>query len=330
MSLNKSIHLTSLGNTIVDLEYRVDEATLTALGIEKGSMSLIDTDKKHQLMSELGDPVHRCSGGSAANSIFVAQQWGLTTHHLGVIGTDELGEFTKNDYAESGILNDFDTTQTDGDTGCCLVLITPDGERSMLTHLGVSADFKPGAYLDNTISRSEWLFIEGYLLANDTVLDLINTTIIPLATQHHTKLILTLSDAGLVTFFKDRFLAFLNHPLAMVFANASEATAISGIHSFEPALFFNAPETIITDGKNGAKTITKTEIIHHQTTAIAPVDTTGAGDAFAGTYIAQRIQKNTIEISGQTANQLAAIVISHYGARPEALLSSKIPKTLYS
>ena len=94
-AIKKTIDLVSLGNTIVDLEFHIEEAQLNELGIEKGSMNLIDIDKKNQLLVTLGTPVHQCSGGSSANSLFVAKHFSLNTYHLGVVGNDELAKFTK-------------------------------------------------------------------------------------------------------------------------------------------------------------------------------------------------------------------------------------------
>ena len=205
MPSTKNIDLLSLGNTIVDMEYQVSEETLEELGIEKGSMTLIDKEKRDELRSSLGDNVHLCNGGSAANSLFVSKQLGLQVHHLGVVGTDALSKFVIEDYDATGIKQSFKHTQIDGDTGCCLVLITPDGERTMLTYLGVSNQFKSVDELLPFIADSKQLFIEGYLIADDHCYELIHATIIPFAKENDTQIAFTLSDAGLISFFKERF-----------------------------------------------------------------------------------------------------------------------------
>ena len=321
MQHNKPIDLLGFGNTIVDIEYRVDEAVLNTLGIAKGSMTLIDLNQKQTIMNQLPQAVHKCSGGSVANSLYAASLFGLNTYHLGVIGNDDLAEFSKNDYDNNNIKHSFNELAIEGDSGCCLVLITPDGERTMLTYLGVSSAFKLNNHFDVIIPQASILFIEGYLLADDNVFDLLKNTIIPIAKKNDTKIAFTLSDAGLVGFFKDRFNEFLALKCDFIFANLAEAKTISSHESITAIQsFFEsiATESIITDGQNGAYTLLHNELTHHTTSALKAVDTTGAGDSFAGTYIAQRLQNKGVVESGKRANKAAGIVISNYGARPVA------------
>ena len=321
MQHNKPIDLLGFGNTIVDIEYRVDEAMLNTLGIAKGSMTLINANQKQNLMDQLPQAVHKCSGGSVANSLYAASLFGLSTYHIGVIGNDDLAEFSKNDYNSNNIQHSFEELGVNGDSGCCLVLITPDGERTMLTYLGVSSSFQLNDHFYAIIPQAKVLFIEGYLLADDNVFDLLKNTIIPIAKNNDTKIAFTLSDAGLVGFFKDRFREFLALKCDLIFANLTEAKnistldSISDMHSFFDSI---ANEVIITDGQDGAYTLLNNQLTHHTTAALKAVDTTGAGDSFAGTYIAQRLQNKSIEESCTLANQAAGIVISNYGARPIA------------
>lgn len=323
MPSTKNIDLLSLGNTIVDMEYQVSEETLEELGIEKGSMTLIDKEKRDELRSSLGDNVHLCNGGSAANSLFVSKQLGLQVHHLGVVGTDALSKFVIEDYDATGIKQSFKHTQIDGDTGCCLVLITPDGERTMLTYLGVSNQFKSVDELLPFIADSKQLFIEGYLIADDHCYELIHATIIPFAKENDTQIAFTLSDAGLISFFKERFERLVRMELDIVFGNFQEASTLSasdtidGIQAFFAEL---AHETIVTDGENGAHIIHSNGITHCPTTPIKPVDTTGAGDAFAGTYLAEKSHHSSVELAAKKANEISRLVISNLGARPLALL----------
>lgn len=321
MQHNKPIDLLGFGNTIVDIEYRIDEALLNTLGIAKGSMTLIDANQKQTLMAQLPQAVHKCSGGSVANSLYAASLFGLNTYHIGVIGNDDLAEFSKNDYNSNNIQHSFEELGVNGDSGCCLVLITPDGERTMLTYLGVSSSFQLNDHFYAIIPQAKVLFIEGYLLADDNVFDLLKNTIIPIAKNNDTKISFTLSDAGLVGFFKDRFREFLALKCDLIFANLAEAKTISTLdsvsdmHSFFDSI---ANEVIITDGQDGAYTLLNNQLTHHTTAALKAVDTTGAGDTFAGTYIAQWLQNKSIEESCTLANQAAGIVISNYGARPIA------------
>lgn len=327
MQSPRPINLLSIGNTIVDIEYQVNESTLTEFGIEKGSMTLIDNDKCDALQASLGPPIHRCNGGSAANSLFVAKQLGMTVHHFGVVGSDALSDFVIDDYTASGIHHSFDITKTKGDTGCCLVLITPDGERTMLTHLGVSNQFNTTDPLHHLIPSATQLLIEGYLLADDACFSHINTSLIPQCKVANTRVALTLSDAGLVGFFKAQFEALVHQQLDMIFCNYQEASALSGSTTMDDIAAYFSPrcqETIITDGDNGATIVTSKGITHCPTTPVKPVDTTGAGDAFAGTYMSQRHQHSSIASAAEKANDICRIVVSCFGARPSDLVKAVI------
>ena len=326
MPLAKKIDLISLGNTIVDMEYQVNESTLTDLGIKKGSMTLIDQETRDQLRSLLGDTVHLCNGGSVANSVFVAKQFGLTVHHLGVVGTDSLSRFVFDDYKACGIHESFHQTQVDGQTACCTVLITPDGERTMLTYLGVSNQFASAEPFLSLLSDAKILFIEGYLLADDHCFELIKTMIL-FAKNHGTKVAFSLSNADLISFFKDRFNALINMKLDFLFGNFQEATTLAKSKKIENIKSFFSPltkETIITDGANGAYIIDSNDVTHCPTIPTTPVDTTGAGDAFAGTYLAKKLHQCSIESSAKKANEISSLVVSNFGARPQALLNNSL------
>ncbi len=323
MQSQKTIDLLSIGNTIVDMEYNISDERLHSLGVEKGAMMLIDAARKNELIEELGPKVHLCNGGSVANSLFVAHHMGLTGHHHGVVGNDDLGTFVMDDYQNQGISASFSDTMVSGDTGCCLILITPDGERSMLTYLGVSSQFSASTDLTPLVQASRSVFLEGYLVADDACFDTILLPILSTAAAHATSIILTLSDAGLASFFSKRFNNLLNAHIDILFCNHQEALALSGEKTIPNAQTFFEPtvnETVITDGPHGAYIFHKSTSYHVPTSAIQPTDTTGAGDAFAGAYITKRLKGHPIELSATTAHDAARHVISNYGARPSALV----------
>ena len=328
--MQQNNQLLTIGNTIVDMEYQVSEETLTELGIDKGSMTLIDAEKKQTLQNELSDNAHLCSGGSAANTLYIAKKLGIQGHHLGVIGTDTLGDFTLSDYNTEQLGHSFNTTQKDGDTGCCIVLITPDGERTMLTYLGVSTQFPQNFNPTDLISSTKLLLIEGYLLADDTCYNLLINTIIPTAQSNNINIGLTLSDSFLIGLFKERYLTILNKGLQFLFCNFDEAKALSNTSTLQDTSTFftqHVTETIITDGSNGAHIITKTDTTTCATTPVTPIDTTGAGDSFAGTYLAERFKEKDITTAATTANNIATLVVSHMGARPKEALNSLLTPT---
>lgn len=321
-STNKSIQLLTLGNTIMDLEFHIEDSKLLELGIEKQSMILIDKSRKDELLSKFGKEDNLCCGGSIANSLYIATKLGCKGHHIGVIGTDLIGEKTIQDYSNNNIGQSFNESKVNGDSGCCIVLITPDGERTMLTYLGVSSSFNSIDFIYPLIDQSERFFIEGYLLSDDSSYELILNNLIPYAKKMNIPILFSLSNAGLVGFFKSRFLAVLEKNIDIIFCNKSEAEAISDKNTPEEfQSFFNqyTKEVIITDGNNGAFAIEKEKITYFPTEPIIPIDSTGAGDAFAGAYISGMINDQSKETIGLLANKTAKIVVSQMGARPESL-----------
>ena len=141
-----------------------------------------------------------------------------TTHHIGVIGNDSLATYTIGEYKKQGIEHSFSNTQVSGDSGCCIVLIAPDGERTMLTYLGVSSQFKSVQFMKQLIQQSHSLFIEGYLLSDQFCYAMLRDEIIPAAKSSNTNLILSLSDAGLVSFFHDQFQELVSLGFDTIFA----------------------------------------------------------------------------------------------------------------
>ena len=321
-STNKSIDLLTIGNTIMDLEFHISDEQLTKLGIEKGTMTLIDKYRKDELLQEFGQENHLCCGGSTANSVYIATKLGCNGHHVGVIGNDDIGKKTIEDYQSNNIGESFSLTIQDGDSGCSIVIITPDGERTMLTYLGVSSQFGSTAFIKELINQSQYFFIEGYLLTDDHCFNMLSNELIPHAKTNNIPVIFSLSDAGLVGYFKSRFLEIIELGIDIVFCNKSESEAISDFQNIDDIqLFFknNVSHCIVTDGQNGAYQFDQDGITHFPTDAIQPIDTTGAGDAFAGAYIYGMVKQQPKELIGQLANKTANIVISQMGARPNTL-----------
>ncbi len=323
MPFNKTIELASFGNTIVDIEYTVSDELLMDLGIEKSSMTLIDHPTKNRIMAMLGPSSHMSSGGSTANSVFIAALRGLKTFHCGVVGNDTLGSVVHDAFAGATIQSSLSAWSQSGDTACCLVLITPDGERTMLTYLGVSSRFLPTFDYDSIINRTRIMLIEGYLIPDDTVYDIILNTVIPLAAQHKTTLALTLSNDGIVTAFTNRFHELMDtHCIHTVFCNKAESFALTHHHHVADQAAYmshHIPEVIITDNQYGAYSHHNGVFHHHPTTPVTPLDTTGAGDAFAGIYLAHRIRSRSVSDACIAANYIAGHAVQGYSPRPHQL-----------
>lgn len=160
----------ALGNALVDKEFEVTDAFLAEQGIEKGLMTLIDEDKHHELLNGLTDTFglkKRAGGGSAANTIVAISQFGGKTFYACKVANDEFGEFYKNDLHAAGVDTGLGRLNSEGVTGKCMVMVTPDAERTMNTFLGITADFSTAEIHFDELKNAQYLYAEGYLVTSD-------------------------------------------------------------------------------------------------------------------------------------------------------------------
>ena len=163
-------HLYAIGNALVDSEYEVSDAQLQAMGVDKRHMTLIDTPRRAQLLAQVQGQTHRrTGGGSAGNTVVALAQLGGQAFYSCQVADDELGDFYAQDLATWGVHTNLTHTRAkDGQTGSCMVLVTPDAERSMCTFLGVSAELDQQALQPHAIAKSKIYYMEGYLAASPT------------------------------------------------------------------------------------------------------------------------------------------------------------------
>jgi sugar/nucleoside kinase (ribokinase family) len=314
-----------IGNALVDKEFEVTEQFLDRAGIEKGMMSLIDEAQQIRLLAQLKQEFglkKRAGGGSAANSMVAASQFGAKTFYACKVANDETGQFYQSDLQAAGVVTRLDelSLSDQGATGKCMVMVTPDAERTMNTFLGITADFcEEELHLDD-LKQAQYLYIEGYLVTSDVsraaAIKARNT-----AKAHNVKIAMTFSDPAMVTYFKDNMAEMIGNHIDILFGNEEECLTFTGCDNLDDAITaLNkiADKLVITLGSKGAMVVNGIEQIMIAAHAVEAVDTNGAGDMFAGTFMYGITQGWDDKQSARLANQAAAEVVSVFGARLES------------
>ncbi|MBX7156192.1 MAG: adenosine kinase [Bacteriodetes bacterium] len=315
----KDLHVVALGNALVDVEYQISNEELEQTGLRKGGMTLASADEQQALLQTLADKKgYMSSGGSAANSIIAFGQFGGRGAYKSVLGNDELGHFYANEFSELG-LELFADKNSDHPTGTCVVLITPDAERTMQTSLGVNSLFDKHQLVEDSIKRAEWLYVEGYKFTDDKGAEAIEEAIF-YAKKYDTKVAVTFSDTFIVMGFRD----VLNKAAAeadLIFANEFEAKAYAETENMDEAfamLASNMPNVAITLGDKGAKIKVGSSIVEIPSYPTTVINTNGAGDMFAGGFLYGITHGLTPEKAGKLASYASSKVVAQHGARLRA------------
>lgn len=323
--MSKKYQVVGIGNAMVDVLSQCHDDFLAENGIGKGIMQLIDMDRAVDLYSRVG-PSKEISGGSAANSIAAAAQLGGRVAYVGKVMDDQLGEIFAHDLRAQGA--DYETTLGQGDggaqTGRCIVLVTPDGERSLNTYLGWSEFLGPDDIDEAMMANSEWIFLEGYRFdgpdSHAAFAKAVSAT-----KGAGGKVSITLSDPFCIDRHRQAFAEMLRNDVDLLFANRVEMMSMYETDDFEKALSAAAAQVEIvacTDGENGAYILAAGNRWHVPAVPTEVVDATGAGDLFAGAFLWGLTNGYDLETCGKMACVAASEVISHIGARPEADLKS--------
>ncbi|HMP55449.1 MAG TPA: adenosine kinase [Novosphingobium sp.] len=315
----------AIGNAIVDVMAPCDEATIERLGMARGGMMLVDTDRAHELYEAMG-PAREISGGSAANTLAGLAALGARCAFIGQVADDQLGEVFAHDIRAGGIA--FATPARAGDppTARCLIFVTPDGQRTMNTYLGAS-QFLPAAALDeNAIANARVLYLEGYLWDPEEPRAAMKKAIAA-ARGAGRKVAFTLSDSFVIARHGDDFRALIaDAAIDILFANEHELAALTGEEDFEAGLAALAGKVevlVVTRSEKGAVAITRDERAEVAAEPVAKViDTTGAGDLFAAGFLFGHVRGRALADCLKLGAVCAAEIISHYGARPEADLKA--------
>lgn len=318
-----TIDVLGIGNAIVDVLSRADDAFLEARDIAKGAMQLIDEAQAASLYSEMGPGVE-ISGGSAANTIAGLASFGGRGAFVGKVRDDQLGDVFAHDIRSIGV--EFETAPaTEGaSTARCLVLVTPDGERTLNTFLGASSGLGPQDVDEDQIARSSITYLEGYLWdppqAKEAFLKAART-----ARKAGRDVALTLSDPFCVERHRDEFLDLVRNEVNIVFANEAEIKSLYQVERFDDALQAAKQDcglVALTRSEAGCVIADGDEVHVVEAAPVAKVvDTTGAGDLFAAGFLFGLTRGKGLADCGRLGALAAAEVISHVGARPETGLA---------
>lgn len=301
-----------LGNALVDVLLKLqDDAPLREIGIAKGAMDMIDESQMRiiqQTQSHLERS--RAPGGSVCNTMRSIARLGGKSGFIGKIGSDELGVYYENSLREAGVDPYF--VKADGISGCCTVLISPDGERTMGTFLGPAPSLTPGDITEEMIARYDCVYIEGYLLVNEP---LVRTTM-EKARRLGVKVALDLSNFNIVNAFRNFLDDIIPQYVNILFSNEYEAKAFTGLEPEKAIrkLSQMVDISLVTLGKEGSMIAGNGVIIRIAAEGGKPVDTTGAGDNFAAGFLYGQSVGATIEQSGRIGSLLAGYVIDVIGA----------------
>ncbi len=318
--MSKQYDVFAMGAALVDTEIEVSDQDLKDLRVDKGMMTLVDEERRAELMDRLSDHLvasQRASGGSAANTIIAVSAMGGRAFFCGKVANDENGEFYINDMEAAGVSFVRQQSLPEGITGKCLVMITPDAERTMETSLGVSAELSENDVSLEAVEQSEYLYMEGYLATSDSA------RAAAVAARKHaqsngTKVAVSLSDPGIVAHFREQLTEITGKRVDLLFANKDEALTWTGTEDIQDAceeMSKWADQYAITLGAEGALIFDGSELHSIPGRAITAVDTNGAGDMFAGAFLYGISQGMSHQEAGELACLAAATVVGQFGPR---------------
>ncbi|GGY79981.1 adenosine kinase [Cellvibrio zantedeschiae] len=333
--MSKQYHIYGIGAALVDTEITLSDADLTAMNVDKGVMTLVDEARQRELINYLADHLvasHKASGGSAANTIIAASYFGCNNVYSCKVADDENGRFYIKDIKAAGVTYPAHINPPAGTTGKCLVMITPDAERTMNTFLGISETLSVAELDVAAIAQSHFAYIEGYLVTSPTG----RAAAIALrqhAEANSTRTALSLSDPAMVQFFRDGLVEMIGNGVDILFCNSDEAMGFTQTESLEAAaeaLKKYCKQFAITCGSDGALLFdgeTQIKIAGNKVTA---VDTNGAGDMFAGAFLYALSQGHDFKKAGDFASLAASKVVAQFGPRLKAEQHAELKKAFFS
>lgn len=319
--MKKTYQVVGIGNAMVDVLSHVDEDFLTVNRVDKGIMQLIDNTRSAELYGKMG-PAIEISGGSGANTIAGIAALGGKTAYVGKVKDDQLGAIFAHDIRALGAV--FETPlapkSADHETGRCMVLVTPDGERSLNTYLGVSEHITPSDIDEAMMADAEWIYLEGYRFDGPDSHEAFAKAIAACKSTGG-KVSITLSDPFCVERHRDAFRTMIQDHIDLLFCNEAEMLSMYQTDSLDEALETAGSEVdivVCTASEKGAYIMNGGGREHAHAVPTEVVDATGAGDMFASGFLYGLTNGFDMLSCGRMGCVAASEVISHIGARPEA------------
>ena len=314
---NRRVDLIALGNAIVDIIVNVEDEFLSINNLDKGSMNLISSDESQKLLKNC-KVVKQISGGSSANTVVCLAELGHNVKFIGRVKNDQFGNFFSSDIKKSKAIFDTPPTKKGASTAHSIILITPDAQRTMCTYLGASIEFEPKDIDFNLLKESKYLYLEGYLwdseLAKNAFLEAAQN-----AKLSNTKIILSLSDSFCVDRHRESFLELIDNYVDIVFCNELEVLSLfkkDKLANCQGELSSLCDLVVVTLGGNGSLIVHKNDVeVIKSMKRGKVIDTTGAGDIYAGGFIHGLIKNYSLKKCGEIGSICAGQIITQLGSR---------------
>ena len=327
---NPSLDIVGIGNAIVDVLTTTDDSVLERLSLSKGSMTLIDANKAKELYEITTNRIQR-SGGSVANSLACIAQLGGKTAFIGRVRNDELGQIFTKEISTTGTIFKTPTSSVGPSTARCIIFITPDAQRTMCTYLGASVLLEPRDLDFSAVREAKILYLEGYLWDNPAAKDAFIKAA-EIAKNAGRKVALSLSDSFCVNRHRESFVKLVENHIDILFANEDEIKALYKTSSLNTAieeLKKTCDLAAITIGKKGSILISSGKEINIDPFIFGKaIDTTGAGDLYAGGFLKGLADGLKPEISARIGSICAGHIVTQLGSRSNTDLSTLINSNL--
>jgi sugar/nucleoside kinase (ribokinase family) len=328
--MEKRFDVTAVGNAIVDVLAKADDAFLAAHNLPKGAMNLIDAATAERLYSVMGPGVES-SGGSAGNTVAGIAALGGRAAYIGKVAQDQLGQVFTHDIRSIGVTYDTPPLENGLPTARCLILVTPDAQRTMQTFLGATTQLGPEDVNMDDITSSKVLYLEGYLWDQPRAKQAMRDAAIA-AQKAGVKTSFTLSDSFCVGRYREEFIDLVDHHIDILFANEHEILSLYQVDTFDEALQKvkgHCEIAALTRSEKGSVIVRGNDVhVIDAEKGVNVVDTTGAGDAYAAGFLYGYTRGLDLATCGRLGGVMAAEVISHYGARPVADVKALAAKVL--
>jgi sugar/nucleoside kinase (ribokinase family) len=320
-----------IGNAIVDVLAKADDAFLAGNRLTKGAMTLIDAARAELLYAAMG-PAIECSGGSAANTMVGIASLGGRAGYIGKVAMDQLGDVFRHDIRSSGVTFATQAAKSGPPTARCLVFVTPDAQRTMQTYLGACVELGPDDVAETMVAGAAITYLEGYLWDKQAAKEAFRKAM-KIARGASRKVALTLSDPFCVERHRAEFHDLVDHHVDILFANEAEIVSLYQAKSFDDAIQHvhvrKDKIVVVTRSEKGSVVCNNSSMIQVPADRVEHVaDTTGAGDLYAAGFLYGFTQGRDLRTCARIGSIAAAEIISHIGARPETPLDQLVKRKL--
>lgn len=329
----KKYHVFGVGNALVDIVTEVSDDFIAKNEVEKGIMTLVEEDRQTQLLSNIDiDEEMMACGGSAANTIIAVSQFGGKSFYNCKVADDFHGKFYLDDLKGGGVEvnKQLAIAKSEGVTGKCLVMVSPDAQRTMNTYLGITAGFSKNEIDLEALAQSEYVYMEGYLVTSPNALEAMHF-VRSKAKELGVKTAFTFSDPSMATYFRDQLMEVVGDGVDILFCNEEEAISYTQENTLEEAikkLRQKAGILVVTRGPNGSMIFQGDHHVEIDGEKVEAIDTNGAGDLYAGAFLFGITQGYSLEKSGELASIASARLVTQFGPRLKSHQAQEILKGL--